>query len=691
MPSVFAWPARRPGPAFGIRAYLALALSPMLAALAYLLWRWLDGHGRGVPSPQPGELAVLVVLALVTPTLLWRHGRRLRRAFDALGATVAGDGPDTPPAIRHPGELRELAGQIGSALQAARQVEADLQLVATEAADCLFRVGDDGRHHFLTTACARVYGHSQAELQADPDLFWHCLHPEDRPAYRALLQGPPQAAAAAGEFRIILPDGTHRWLAHHGQARYAADGAWLGWHGRHTDITARKAAGAARQRAEDLADALFAITPALILELDREGGIVRFNRHLEAATGYAADEVRGRDWFGLFLPERRRRASHALFRHVLDHPVRREYVDVIVTRGGEERVIEWQDIPLHGETGAVTGLLAAGRPIGGPPALPDMAPPPASLLAASAGSPEWAACRCEEVLANVLCMITPAAALRGLRVYTDCDRLPPHLLGAPGRLAHALLNYANNAVRHTERGSIALRVRLLEETDTGVLVRFEVEDSGSGIDPGLLPGLFDALANHPDGHPAPRLGLALTRHLARQMGGDAGAASIPGRGSTFWFTARLWKDASRPAADMPAAGPAMRALGREHTGCLVLVAGRDSAERRHLRVLLEGAGLLVDVAGSGAEAVRLADATSYALVLSEANLDDMPGGEAARRIRRLAGYAGVPIVALTTGPDGEAPPAGFDASLAAPADPREIGATLLRLLAPGAPTPAEPA
>jgi two-component system sensor histidine kinase/response regulator len=119
------------------------------------------------------------------------------------------------------------------------------------------------------------------------------------------------------------------------------------------------------------------------------------------------------------------------------------------------------------------------------------------------------------------------------------------LLGYSTRLAQALLNYLSNAVKFTERGKIILRISKVEETANDLLLRFEVTDTGIGIEPAKIADLFAAFTQV-DATTARRyggtgLGLAITRRLAHLMGGETGAQSTPGQGSTFWFTARLGK------------------------------------------------------------------------------------------------------------------------------------------------------
>ncbi|MDO8958604.1 MAG: ATP-binding protein, partial [Rhodocyclaceae bacterium] len=168
------------------------------------------------------------------------------------------------------------------------------------------------------------------------------------------------------------------------------------------------------------------------------------------------------------------------------------------------------------------------------------------------------------ILDNVASIIGQAARDKGLQIEIDPDGVPLWLSGDATRLRQALLNYAANAVKFTEHGTIRLAARLLEEIGDELLVRFEVADSGIGIAPEKLTNLFQAFeqadVSTTRRYGGTGLGLAITRRLALLMGGAAGVDSAPGRGSTFWFTARLQRGhgimPAAPAADAAVAGTA---------------------------------------------------------------------------------------------------------------------------------------
>jgi PAS domain S-box-containing protein len=131
----------------------------------------------------------------------------------------------------------------------------------------------------------------------------------------------------------------------------------------------------------------------------------------------------------------------------------------------------------------------------------------------------------------------------GLAFHVDIEGVPDWVCGDPTRLKQALLNYVSNAIKFTPRGSVSVRVRVAERSAADLVLRFEVADSGIGIAPEQIGKLFQRFEQSDPSttrnYGGTGLGLAITRNLARLMGGDAGVESVPGQGSTFWFTARV--------------------------------------------------------------------------------------------------------------------------------------------------------
>lgn len=289
------------------------------------------------------------------------------------------------------------------------------------------------------------------------------------------------------------------------------------------------------------------------------------------------------------------------------------------------------------------------------------------------------------VLDHTRSLLEDAAVAKGLTIEVEYNDIPVWLIGDQTRLRQALLNYAGNSIKFTEHGKIILRGKLLEDYGDEVLVRFEVADTGIGIEPNKIPELFKAFKQVDSSttrkYGGTGLGLAITQKLSGLMGGSVGVDSKFGEGSTFWFTARLGKGA---AIEIVKVDDAELAIKTGHTNASILLVEDDLINQEVARTLLVDAGLRVDIADNGKQAVDMVGANSYDLVLMDLQMPVMDGLEATKLIRQMPDKASLPILALTANIFEEyrrkCAEAGMNDFIGKPVEPMALFATILKWL-----------
>ena len=239
---------------------------------------------------------------------------------------------------------------------------------------------------------------------------------------------------------------------------------------------------------------------------------------------------------------------------------------------------------------------------------------------------------------------------KGLELLCAADPAVPTLLrGDPGRLRQILTNLAGNAVKFTLAGEVAVRVSQVEENEDDVLLRFAVRDTGIGIADDKLDLLFDKFsqvdASTTRRYGGTGLGLAISKQLAELMGGDSGVESEEGRGSEFWFTARLGKQAGGTQAEsiQPADLRDVRAL----------IVDDNDASREILTTRLASWGMRPSEERDGAGALQalyraLDENDPFRIAVIDMQMPGMDGETLGRTIRADARLVETRMVMLTS-------------------------------------------
>jgi len=538
------------------------------------------------------------------------------------------------------------------------------------------------------------------------------------------------------EYRLRHADGSYRWIQDMGNPRYDSNGEFIGYIGFCYDIDEKR-------RVQQTLARFFELSINLHLIARFDGTILKTNDSWQRVLGYAPDELTGKLFTDFIHPEdiETTRAEvgrlvqgqttfefESRYRHkedgyrlllwsaTADTEEQLVYAaanDITAARRAEtanlakSRFLANMSHELRTPMNAIIGMIALSRRrMNDPQGLDQLgkASKAADHLVAvindildiskiEAGRMLLVqkAFHLGELLTGLVDMVAPRVAEKQLQFDVDLPEALAHqpLIGDPLRLNQVLLNLAGNAVKFTERGTVAIRVRKMEERLGSLHLRFEVSDTGVGIPAEAQTRLFEAFEQADNSmtrkYGGTGLGLVISRHLVRMMDGTIGLDSQPGQGTTVWFT--VWIKAGEEGPLPPADAPSTHVedlLRRGHAGARVLLADDEPINREVSVGLLEAVGLLVDVATDGVEALALARANRYAVILMDMQMPRMNGLEATQAIRDDSLSRETPILAMTANASEEDRQScfavGMNDHIAKPFKPAQLYATLLAWL-----------
>ena len=601
---------------------------------------------------------------------------------------------------------------------------------------------------FVSEGVSKLFGCSPQDYMSNPYLWQDCVHPSDIPRIDAWIARMLESDGSALEYRIRRPDGTYFWVNDRQHVVRDSEGKPVEIVGSWTDITKRKEAEDARERARQRLDLLLRAAPVVVYSFAATGDYAPtyVSASIGPMLGYAPDEyLSGPDFWRSRvhpddLPEVEAKQAE-LFQHG-EHSIEYRFLKkagtycwvsdeqhlILDDDGPLEVVGSWSDIDTRKAAEqafqaaqeelkkATAAALEANEaksaflanmsheirtPMNAVIGLShlalktDLSPRQRdyvlkiknsgqhllgiindvldfSKIEAGKLSIESIDFDLDKVLENVGNFMSEKATAKKLELIFEVEpTVSAHFRGDPLRLGQILINFCNNAVKFTDSGEVAVKVRALEDSTENQLVEFAVSDTGIGMTQSQIDRLFQAFeqadASTTRKYGGTGLGLAIAKQLTELMGGEVSVESEPGQGSTFRFTARLGKGSVLPRR---------RLLESDLRGRRVLIIDDNPHARAVLAGMLTNMSLIADEAPTGEEAIALIrqaakNGKGYEIAFIDWQMPGIDGIETGERILALPGLGSPPRLIMVTAYGREevlkqAEEAGFDNVLIKP-------------------------